>query len=190
MTCASGFGVARFFNLWISWEVDSLIGNLKPKFGIPALDAKFCIFSGNMNGVPGLSIGYSGQGTFVGYYNDYYNWFVQRGRGLYGVLGGECAKDFLYTFGINFNDFRTFDVLLFLNFKKTLGEKEIFAFDFEFDNIDVKNFPNTRINAGLEIGVTKYLNILVAFRDIFAKEGSPGRVPKERVIQIEHRTKF
>jgi hypothetical protein len=189
MVFSSGFGVARFFSLGLSWEVDSLIGNIKPRLGIPMIDARFCIFSGNMNGAPGFSVGYSGQGTFVGSYNDYYNWFVQRGKGVYGVLGGECAKDFLYSFGINFNDFRMFDVLMFLNFKKTFGKKESFALDFEIDNINVKHFSDTRLNAGLEVSITENLIILFGFRDILG-DNVVGRVPIERIVHIQHCTKF
>jgi hypothetical protein len=190
MIFSSGFGVARFFSLELLWEIDSVIGNTKPRFGIPTIDAKFCIFSGNMNGAPGFSVGYSGQGTFVGDYNDYYNWFVQRGKGLYGVFGGECAKDFLYSFGINFNDFRTFDVLMFLNFKKTFGKKEMFAVGVEFDNINVKEFSDTRANVSLEMGFTEYFTILVALRDLFGEKGNSCRVPCERVVQIENSHKF
>ena len=57
------FGVFKFFNIGVSWELDRFIGNDQIEMAVPALSVKFRLYEGNMKW-PGIALGFDGQGYF------------------------------------------------------------------------------------------------------------------------------
>jgi hypothetical protein len=182
------FGIFKFLNIGMSWEVDSIVGNENPTFGIPSPVIKIVIYEGNQNGFPGVALGYAFQGFIIQGYSAYNNIFVQQGRGGYLVFGSEIFIEGLsYNIGANINDFSTGKVFFFSSLEKAIYDGAIFKV--EFDNVNTEYFSDARVNVGFEVFLTEHLGITLVVRDLFGK-AYLGRVPNERMIQIGYSGKF
>ncbi|MDR3256704.1 MAG: hypothetical protein LBT18_03545 [Endomicrobium sp.] len=180
------FGVFKFLSIGVSWELDQFIGDKKVKVAIPALQVKFRIYEGNMT-LPGIAIGYDGQGYFfVCSRNDKY---LQKGRGLYLVAGREFFIDGLVVnVGANINTFSEPKVYGFINTIVPLYREVIF-FMTEYDNVHY--FPDARPNFGLKFSLTEYIDVDCIIRDCWGKEDvDAGRIPNERIFKVSYSGKF
>ncbi|MCA6070612.1 MAG: hypothetical protein LE180_05865 [Endomicrobium sp.] len=177
------FGVFKLLNIGVSWELDKLIGNDQVQVAVPALNVKLRLYEGSMV-LPQLAIGYDGQGYFID--NDYSWKYLQRGKGLYVVIGRELFIDgLMLNVGANVNNSKA-KVYGFINVMVPVY-KEIVYFMTEYDNINY--FPHARLNCGLKFALTEYIDVDCIIRDCWGKE-SVGRVPNERVLRISYSGKF
>ncbi|MDR2395981.1 MAG: hypothetical protein LBD57_05220 [Endomicrobium sp.] len=178
------FGVFKFLNIGMSWEIDKLIGYDNIKVAIPTLNVKLKIYEGSMV-LPGIAIGYDGQGYFID--TSLKSGYVQKARGLYFVLGREIFFDgFILNIGANVNDFSVVKVYGFINSMIPIF-KEIMYFMTEYDNINY--FPDARLNWGLKLSLSEYLDVDCIIRDCFGKDDIT-RVPNERILKLSYSGKF
>jgi hypothetical protein len=178
------FGVFKPLDIGMFWELDRLIGDESIKVAIPTLDVKFEIYEGSMV-LPGIAIGYNGQGYFID--TSLKSGFIQRGRGLYVVLGRELFFDgFMLNVGANINDFSVVKVYGFMNTIFPLF-KEFVYFMTEYDNINY--FPDARLNCGLKLSLSEYLDVDCIVRDCFGKDDIT-RITNERILRLSYSGKF
>ncbi|MDR1418520.1 MAG: hypothetical protein LBI80_05165 [Endomicrobium sp.] len=180
------FGVFKPLDIGMFWEIDRLISDNNIKAAIPTLNIKFEIYEGSMT-LPGIAIGYSGQGYFVD--TSLKSGFVQKARGLYVVLGRELIFDgFMLNVGANVNDFSVVKVYGFINTIFPLFN-EVVYFMTEYDNIDY--FPNARLNCGLKLSLTEYFDVDCIVRDCFGKDDTTiTRIANERILRVTYSGKF
>jgi hypothetical protein len=153
------FGILKSLNLGLSWEWNNFIANKRIDVAFPALQAKFRIYEGNMV-LPGLVVGYDGQGYFFKSKNGKY---LQKGRGIYFVAGREIfTEGFMLNVGVNVKVFSSSKIYCFVNAIAPLRKENIF-FIAECDN--VHNFSEARLNFGLKFILKKYLSIDCVLRD-------------------------
>lgn len=180
------FGVFKFFNIGVSWELDRFIGNDQIEMAVPALSVKFRLYEGNMKW-PGIALGFDGQGYFWNPDYDPDSDYLQRGKGLYVVIGRELFLEGLtFDLGVNMNNFSKPGVRGFINATIPLYV-EVVQFMAEYDNIGY--FPEARINAGLRFNLTDAIDLDFMMRDCWGKD-SPDKVPNERVFKISYTGKF
>ncbi|MCL2335484.1 MAG: hypothetical protein FWC57_05410 [Endomicrobia bacterium] len=178
------FGVFKFLNLGISWELDSLLGNGQIHVAVPALFVKLRLYEGNMTW-PGVAIGYDGQGYF---YATDSNDYRQKGKGVFLVIGRELfVQNLMINIGVNMNDFKDSRVYGFANAAIPLYS-DIVYFMAEYDNINY--FPQARLNAGLKLALTDAIDIDFIMRDCWGKDDPGVRYPNERVFKISYTGKF
>jgi hypothetical protein len=172
------FGVFKLLNVGLSLELGQIIGCNHVKIAIPALQAKFRIYDGNMT-LPGVAVGYDGQG------NDKY---LQRGKGLYIVAGREfLIEGLMLNVGINVNGFSKPETHGFINLVCPIC-KEMVYFMMEYDNISC--FLKAAIlNFGLKFSLTEYIDVDFIVRDCFGAKDL-NRSPSERVFKIVCSSKF
>ncbi|MBI2915800.1 MAG: hypothetical protein HYY07_02975 [Elusimicrobia bacterium] len=167
------FGVFRRLNLGASWDVEKFIGVDDPSTNPPTLNVKFRVYDGG-EALPSFSFGYDGQGRFFDKSKDEY---VEKERGLYGVLGRELfAPHLVATGGINIADFKRGTVLGFVGASYTMEEK--FVLLLEFDNL--RSAPGNRLNAGMRVFPIPALGIDFAVRDL-TDSGN-----RERIVRINY----
>jgi hypothetical protein len=178
------FGVFKFLNLGVSWEMGQFLGNKEIKAAVPSISVKFRIYEGDMTW-PGVALGYDGQGYF---YNTAYDGdFRQRGKGLYIVAGRELFfEGLLLDFGLNMNDFSSPNLCAFINAMVPLYKESLFLLA-EYDNISY--FPEARLNLGVRFALTQSTDIDFVIRDCFGKKAD-DKVPNERVFKISYTGKF
>jgi hypothetical protein len=178
------FGVFEFLNIGLSWEFDRLIGDENIKVAIPALDVKIRPYGGNMT-LPGLAIGYDGQGCFIDENSN--GDYLQKEKGMYIVTGRELFLDgLMFNIGANINDFVKAKVYGFINALVPVYKESLY-FMTEYDNINY--FPAARLNFGLRFAVTEYINIDCIMRDCWGKNDL-SRIPNERIFKISYVGKF
>jgi hypothetical protein len=178
------FGVFKPLDIGVSWELDKFIGNDNVKVAIPALNIKLRLYEGSMI-LPGVAIGYDGQGYFVN--NDYKGKYLQKGKGLYAVVGRELFIDgLMLNIGTNVNNFSRTKFYGFINAVVPVYKETVY-FMTEYDNINY--FPKARLNCGLKFSLTEYIDVDCIMRDCWGKE-SVRRIPNERVFRISYSGKF
>jgi hypothetical protein len=178
------FGVFKSLNIGMSWELDKLIGYSNIKVAIPTLNVKLKIYEGSMV-LPGIAIGYDGQGYFID--TSLKSGCVQKARGLYTVLGREIFFDgFILNVGANINDFSVVKVYGFINLMLPIF-KEILYFITEYDNINY--LPDARLNCGLKLSLSEYFDVDCIVRDCFGKDDAT-RIPNERILKLSYSGKF
>ncbi len=178
------FGVFKLLNVGVSWELDNFLGNEQVEAAVPALSVKFKLYQGNMTW-PGIAIGYDGQGYY--YNRDFDGDYIQRGKGLYVVLGRELFfEGLMVSLGANMNDFGDPRVYGFLSAIVPLYEESIY-FMTEYDNINY--FPEARLNAGLRFALTDAIDVDLIMRDCWGKDAY-DKFPNERVFKISYTGKF
>lgn len=181
------FGVFKLLDVGVSWELANFLGSDQIKVAVPALSVKFRLYGGDMTW-PGFALGYDGQGYF--YNADYEGDYLQKGKGLYLVIGREFfLEGLMLNVGVNMNDFSDTKVYGFLNaiIPIPISDKEVLYFMTEYDNINY--FPDARLNAGLRFTITEVMDIDFIMRDCFGKD-SIDKVPNERVLKISYTGKF
>ena len=178
------FGVFKFLNLGISWELGRFLGNEDIKPAVPSISVKCKFYDGDMTW-PGVAVGYDGQGYF--YDGDYDGDYHQRGKGLYIVAGREFFfEGLILDFGLNMNNFSKPNVCAFINALVPLYQDNLF-FLTEYDNINY--FPEARWNTGIRFALTRVLDIDFVIRDCFGKN-TKDKVPNERVFKVSYTGKF
>ncbi|MDR0723592.1 MAG: hypothetical protein LBF23_00180 [Endomicrobium sp.] len=178
------FGVFKPLDIGMFWELDRLIGDDNIKVAIPTLNVKFEIYEGSMV-LPGIAIGYNGQGYFID--TSLKSGFIQKARGLYVVLGRELFFDgFMLNVGANVYDFSVVKVYGFINAIFPIF-KEFLYFMTEYDNINY--FPEARLNCGLKLSLSEYLDVDCIVRDCFGKEDIT-RITNERILRLSYSGKF
>jgi hypothetical protein len=171
------FGVLKFLNVGLSWELDRFIGDKRIKAVFPALQMKLKVYNGNMI-LPAVSVGYDGQ--------DY----LRESRGAYFVVGKEVfIENLIFNVGISVNPFRGFTNATFLFYK------EIVSFMVEYDNINISDYKHARFNVGLKFALTKRFDVDYIIRDCLGKrienfENKDLRVPNEKILKINYFGKF
>jgi hypothetical protein len=180
------FGVFKPLNIGVYWEIDKLIGKDNIKVAIPTLNIKLRIYEGDMI-FPGIAIGYNGQGYLIG--TGLKSGYVQKAKGLYVVLGRELFFDgFILNVGANINDFSIVKVYGFVNTMVTLF-KDFLYFMTEYDNINY--LPDARLNCGLKLSLSEYLDVDCIVRDCFGKSNATGTgVSNERILKLSYSGKF
>jgi hypothetical protein len=178
------FGVFNPLDLGISWELDKFIGDKNINASVPALHVKLRLYEGNMI-LPSFALGYDGQGTFIN--RDCDGGFEQKCRGLYFVTGREFfVEGLMFNLGININDFSLPRLYWFLNITVPVY-KEFVSFMLEYDNVSY--FPDARLNCGVRVALTEYVDLDCIVKDCGGK-GSFGRISNERVLKISYLGKF
>lgn len=178
------FGVFKVLNLGIAWELDRFLGNDQIKVAVPALSVKLKLYGGDSKW-PGVVLGYDGQGYF--YNTDYDGDYVQRGKGVYFVIGREVFFDGLIAnFGINMNEFKDAKLYCFLNAALNLYEERFFVLA-EYDNLH--SFSDARFNAGVRVSLTDAVDLDLFMRDCWGYEEA-HKVPNERVFRLTYNGKF
>jgi hypothetical protein len=178
------FGVLKMLNVGVSWELDNFIGNDQLKMAVPALSVKLRLYDGNMTW-PGIALGYDGQGYF--YNSDYDGDYLQRGKGIYLVVGREMFfEGLMIDAGLNMNDFSKTRIYGFVNAVIPLYQDSLF-FMAEYDNINY--FPEARINAGIRYALTDSIDLDFMMRDCWGKDAA-DKIPNERVFKINYSGKF
>ncbi|MDR2426347.1 MAG: hypothetical protein LBD46_04105 [Endomicrobium sp.] len=180
------FGVFKFMYVGVAWELDDFIGNENMIIAVPALSVKIRLYEGNM-AWPSFALGYDGQGYF--YDQDYEDSYLQRGKGLYLVMGREVFVEGLnLNLGINMNNFKEPGVHGFINaiIPAAFATDTLF-FMAEYDNIGY--FPDARLNFGLRLNLTEAVDIDFMMRDCWGKE-SNDKFPNERVFKVSYSGKF
>jgi len=178
------FGVFKFLNLGISWELGRFLGNEDIKPAAPSISVKCKLYEGDMTW-PGLALGYDGQGYF--YDTDSDGDYHQRGKGIYIVAGRELFfEGLLLNFGLNMNNFSKPNICAFISAEVPLYKDNLF-FITEYDNINY--FPDARWNNGIRFALTQALDIDFVVRDCFGKN-TDDKVPNERVFKVSYTGKF
>jgi hypothetical protein len=181
-------GLSKLFTFGLSFEADRLIGNEDIKVTVPALNIKFRLYGGDMD-LPGVVIGYDGQGYFIdkSYKHDY----AEGQRGFYIAIGREFLFDGLVVNGgINMPLYaENTKVYGFINTVVPVYKESIYIIA-EYDNINIHNFPNARANFGLRFTITENMYVDCIMRDCFGKKNDPLRVPKEKLLKISYSAKF
>lgn len=180
------FGVFKFMNLGVAWELGDFIGNKNTTLAIPALSVKIRLYEGNMIW-PSVAIGYDGQGYFFD--QDYDGDYMQRGKGAYLVIGRELFVENLnFNLGVNINDFADSGVHAFVSaiIPAPFAQDALF-FMAEYDNIGY--FPDARLNLGLRLSLTEAVDIDFMVRDCWGKD-SNDKIPNERVFKVSYSGKF
>ncbi|GHT44695.1 hypothetical protein AGMMS49936_00520 [Endomicrobiia bacterium] len=180
------FELFKILNIGASWELDRLIGGKRMKVAIPAPDIKIRLYEGDMV-LPGLAIGYDGQGCFIDRGN-----CVQREKGLYIVMGRELfLGGLMFNIGANMYDFtKTKQVYgCFVNAIMPVYKESIYLMA-EYDNISINRLPDARLNFGFRFAATEGVDIDFIVRDCWGKSNHTSRVPNERVFKISYSGKF
>jgi len=178
------FGVLKNLNIGVSWEVDNFIGNDQMQAAVPALAVKVRLYDGNMTW-PGIAVGYDGQGYF--YIPNYDGDYMQKGRGIYVVVGRELFfQGLMIDAGLNMNDFSESRVFGFVNAVIPMYQEVLF-FMAEYDNINY--LPDARLNLGIRYALTDSIDLDFMVRDCWGKE-TLGKIPNERVFKISYTGKF
>jgi hypothetical protein len=180
------FGILKSLNLGLSWEWNNFIGNKRIEVAFPALQAKFRIYEGNMI-LPGLVVGYDGQGYFFKSENRKY---LQKGRGIYFVAGREIfTEGFMVNVGVNVKVFSSSKIYGFVNAIAPLCKENIF-FMVECDN--VHNFSEARLNLGLKFILKKYLSVDCVLRDCLGNRSNckEKRYSGEGLLRVGYSAKL
>ncbi|GHT76756.1 hypothetical protein AGMMS50222_09780 [Endomicrobiia bacterium] len=136
--------------------------------------------------LPGLAMGYDGQGCFIDKVN-----FVQREKGLYIVMGRELfLGGLMFNIGANICNFtKTKQVYGFANAIVPVFKESMYLMA-EYDNININRFQDARLNFGFRFAVTEGVDIDFAVRDCWGKNNHPLRIPNERIFKISYSGKF
>ncbi|MCL1972177.1 MAG: hypothetical protein FWG57_04220 [Endomicrobia bacterium] len=180
------FGVFKFMYVGVALELVNFIGNEQAKVAIPALSVKVKAYEGNMTW-PSVALGYDGQGYFFN--QDYDGNYVQKERGLYVVAGREVFfEGWNFYLGMNMNDFKDPGLHGFVSTIMPMPfAKDSLSFMAEYDNIGY--FPDARLNFGLKLNLTDYIDIDFMMRDCWGRDEA-DRFPNERVFRIGYTGKF
>lgn len=179
------FGVFKFLDVGLSWELDRFVGNDNIKVAAPALNIRAEVYEGSMI-FPGISVGYNGQGTFVD--TSIKGGFVQMARGLYLVSAREILfEGFMLNAGVNVNDFSTVKIYGFISTMLT-AIKDLAYFMAEYDHIHY--FSDARLNCGVRISLSENVDVDCIVKDCFGKNNDTMRLTNERVLRISHSGKF
>ncbi|MDD5020658.1 MAG: hypothetical protein PHR82_00800 [Endomicrobiaceae bacterium] len=176
------FGIFKSLNLGVGWEISNIIGVGNVVVAPPTLQLKFNIYEGDIKW-PGFSIGYDGQGYF---YDETSAEFLQKGKGIYIVVGKELFLPSLnFNAGLNINDFKEARVIGFVNSSVVVIEDAL-MFMLECDNIGKGDM--TRLNSGLKLWITETFNIDFAVRNLTSSDES--KFGCERIFRINYQGKF
>jgi hypothetical protein len=180
------FGVYHRLNLGASLSVNGLVGNnTTVRVLPPEVQVKYRFYDGDRY-LPGLAVGYDGQGFN---YSPTDKLYEDRQRGFYlvateelGVPGLEAHPSF------NISDTNTNSIFGSIPLSYNIRDKATVLF--EWDNIS--NFGNSRVNSGLRFYLTPKLQVDFAVRRIgqggFYTDGS-SRGP-ERIVQLKYSSSF
>ena len=184
VTTRLDFGIFKFLNLGVSWELDNFLGNDQIQVAVPALFVKCRLYEGDMTW-PAIAIGYDGQGTF--YNTDYDGDYMQRGKGVFIVVGRELfIQNLMVNVGVNTNDFKHPKAYGFVSATIPVYSDLVY-FMTEYDNINY--FPDARLNAGVKVALTDAIDIDFIMRDCWGKD-TWDKVPNERVFKVSYTGKF
>lgn len=176
------FGIFKSLNLGVGWEISNLIGVGNVVVAPPSLQLKFNIYPGDAKW-PGFSIGYDGQGYF---YDETSAEFMQKGKGVYAVIGKELfLPDLNFNAGVNVNDFKEARLIGFVN-SSVIVIDDTLMFMVECDNIGKGDM--TRLNSGLKLWITESFNIDFAMRNLTSSDET--KYGCERIFRINYQGKF
>lgn len=182
VTTKIGFGIFKPLNIGVSWELANIIGNDDVVVAIPALQIKFSIYEGSEN-IPGFAVGYDGQGFF---YDEHEADFIQKGKGIYLVMGKELFLPTLnFNMGINVNDFKDVAVIGFVGTSYTIIDESLMAM-LECDNIG--KGADTRLNAGFRLWITENFDIDFILRQMLTSDKE--KFGCERILKISYQGRF
>lgn len=176
------FGIFKVLNIGVSWEFSNIIGVGNAIVAVPALQLKLNVYEGDAN-LPGVAVGYDGQGFF---YNDSDGEFLQKGKGVYAVVGKELFLPGLnFNVGLNVNDFKEVRLLGFVGGSYSIVDETLLAM-LEYDNIGQGAY--SRLNTGFKLWATENFGIDLILRNILT--GDQEKFGCERVLRLSYQSRF
>ncbi len=172
-------GPFRRVNLGISFDAQRVIGSRDPHMVHPAVYFKLRPFDGT-DVLPALALGYENQGYL---YQDSTRDFLQKERGLYGVISHEILlPDLELHGGVNISDFNNSKLFGFVGI--TYKIVPAFGLMAEYDNI--RQGPENRANVGGRYWVTPFFNVDIAARNV----GRGAVRGAERIVRLNYVAHF
>ncbi len=182
VTSKISFGIFKALNLGVSWELSNIVGVGNTVVAIPALQIKLNVYEGDAK-FPGVAVGYDGQGFF---YNDSNSEFLQKGKGIYTVIGKELLLPGLnFNLGLNVNDFKEVRLLGFVGSSYSIVDDSFLAM-LEYDNIG--KGADARLNLGFKLWATENFGIDFILRNILT--GDEERFGCERILRLSYYGRF
>jgi hypothetical protein len=135
--------------------------------------------------LPGIAIGYDGQGYM--HKPDATDRYFQEPRGIYLLIGREAfAEGVFMNLGINSNTFKDGEVYGFVSLTIPLGT-ENFLFMAEYDNINY--MPESRLNFGFRIQMSEDVSIDITIRDCWGSKDDT-LYPNDRMVSLNYTGQF
>ena len=180
------FGVLPNLNIGANFVVEQFIGSSNSaEFLTPTIFAKYRFFDGTES-LPGLSVGYDGQGYFYDHNRDEY---IQQQKGLYLVTSKEVlTPGFNLHLGVNMPEVSDSKAYIFTGADYTIDDKVTLIA--EADNI--KTSKTYRFNLGIRVDLRNNFYMDFAVRDLIRNTTLANgiKLKPERIFQLGYQSSF